>query len=90
MWIYGALLVLAAGDSDAEDSLSRRMLPVYVKEAQTYSLAVESAPDRPGETLEAKVTVRATGNPRFVVHVSLRVLGRPRRRDTFPARACSS
>jgi len=41
-------------------------------------LAVESAPDRPGETLAAKLTVRANGNQRFVVPVSLRVLGKPR------------
>jgi hypothetical protein len=41
-------------------------------------LAVESAPDRPGETLEAKLTVRANGNQRFVIPVSLRVSGKPR------------
>jgi hypothetical protein len=41
-------------------------------------LAVEPAPDRPGETLQANVTVRANGNQRFVVPVSLRVLGKPR------------
>ena len=41
-------------------------------------LAVDSVPDRPGETLQANLTVRANGNQRFVVPVSLRVLGKPR------------
>ena len=41
-------------------------------------LAVEPVPDRPGETLQGNVTVRANGNQRFVVPVSLRVVGKPR------------
>jgi hypothetical protein len=41
-------------------------------------LAVDPVPDRPGESLEAKLTVRANGNQRFVVPISLRVLGKPR------------
>jgi hypothetical protein len=41
------LLVLAAADPD--DSLAKKMLPIYVKELKSYSLAVESAPDRPLE-----------------------------------------
>jgi hypothetical protein len=41
-------------------------------------LSVDPVPDRPGESLEAKLTVRANGNQRFVVPVSLRVLGKPR------------
>jgi hypothetical protein len=41
------LLVLAAADSD--DSLAKKMLPIYVKEVETYSLAVESAPKKPLE-----------------------------------------
>ncbi len=41
-------------------------------------LAVETVPDRPGETLQANVTVRANGNQRFVVPVALRIGGRPR------------
>ena len=40
-------------------------------------LAVDSVPDRPGETLSANLTVRANGNQRFVVPVSLRVFGKP-------------
>jgi hypothetical protein len=47
MGILSLILVLAA-DEPAE-SLSKQMLPIYVKEAQTYSLAVASAPDRPLE-----------------------------------------
>ena len=42
------------------------------------NLAVEPVPDRPGETLQANFTVRANGNQRFVVPVSLRISGRPR------------
>jgi hypothetical protein len=45
--MLGLLLVLAAADPD--DSLAKKMLPIYVKEAETYSLAVESAPKQPLE-----------------------------------------
>ncbi len=55
-------------------------------------LAVDPVPDRPGESLQANVTVRANGNQRFVVPVSLRVVGKPRtvaggrgRDGVFPA-----
>jgi hypothetical protein len=47
MSILGLLLMLAA---DAPtDSLAKKMLPIYVKEVETYSLAVVSAPDKPLE-----------------------------------------
>jgi hypothetical protein len=36
---------------------------------------VPAVPDRPGQTLTARVTVRANGNQRFVVPVTLRVAG---------------
>lgn len=49
MVLFSLLLVLAAADAD--DSLSKKMLPIYVKEAEAYSLAVESAPKK---TLELK------------------------------------
>jgi hypothetical protein len=42
MSILSLILVLAAADAD--DGLSKKMLPIYVKEVETYSLAVESAP----------------------------------------------
>jgi hypothetical protein len=42
-------LILALAAADPDDSLSRKMLPIYQKEAEAYSLAVESAPDRPLE-----------------------------------------
>ncbi|HEY7314804.1 MAG TPA: hypothetical protein VH643_35985 [Gemmataceae bacterium] len=44
MGILSLILVLAAADTD--DGLSKKMLPIYVKEAQAYSLAVESAPKK--------------------------------------------
>src|SRR5438876_6836334 len=47
MGILSLLLVLAGADPD--DSLSKKMLPIYVKEVETYSLAVESAPKQPLE-----------------------------------------
>jgi hypothetical protein len=43
MTILSLLLVLAA---DPDDGLSKKMLPIYVKEVETYSLAVESAPQQ--------------------------------------------
>jgi hypothetical protein len=41
----------------------------------TINLAVPAVPDRPGETLTAKLTVRANGNQRFVIPVTLTVAG---------------
>jgi hypothetical protein len=42
MSILGLLLLLPAAEPD--EGLSRKMLPIYVKEVETYSLTVESAP----------------------------------------------
>jgi hypothetical protein len=39
----------------------------------TISLTVPSVPDRPGETLTAKVAVQANGNQRFVIPVTLQI-----------------
>jgi hypothetical protein len=44
MSIFSLILVLAAADAD--DSLAKQMLPVYVKEISEYSMAVESAPKK--------------------------------------------
>jgi hypothetical protein len=44
MSILSLLLMLAAAAPD--DNLTKKMLPIYVKEAETYSLAVESAPNQ--------------------------------------------
>src|SRR5215469_5178330 len=44
MTILGLILVLAA--DDPADSLAKKMLPIYLKEAAEYSIAVESAPKR--------------------------------------------
>jgi hypothetical protein len=43
-----ALLLMAAPD-DPADTLAKKMLPIYLKEAEAYSLAVESAPTKPLE-----------------------------------------
>jgi hypothetical protein len=45
--ILSLYLVLAAADPD--EGLAKKMLPIYLKEVESYSLAVESAPDRPLE-----------------------------------------
>ena len=44
MLILGLTLLIAAPDPD--DGLAKKMLPIYVKEAEAYSLAVESAPKK--------------------------------------------
>jgi hypothetical protein len=44
MAMLSFLLVLAAADPD--DGLAKKMLPIYVKDASEYSLAVESAPKK--------------------------------------------
>ena len=38
------LVLVVLNAADPEDGLSKKMLPIYVKEVETYSLAVESAP----------------------------------------------
>jgi hypothetical protein len=40
-------LLIAFIAADAEDGLSKKMLPIYIKEAESYTLAVESAPTQP-------------------------------------------
>jgi hypothetical protein len=42
--MVGLGLMLLAIAADPDDSLSKKMLPIYVKEAETYSLAVEPSP----------------------------------------------
>jgi len=44
MWLLTLVLMLHAADAD--DSLSKKLLPIYVKEAESFSLAVESAPEQ--------------------------------------------
>jgi hypothetical protein len=44
MEILSLILVLAADDPG--EGLAKKMLPIYVKEVEGYSLAIESAPDR--------------------------------------------
>jgi hypothetical protein len=44
MSILSLLLVLAGADPD--DGLAKKMLPIYVKEASEYSIAVETAPKK--------------------------------------------
>ena len=44
MGILSLLLIMAADKAD--DGLSKKMLPIYVKEVEAYSLAVESAPKK--------------------------------------------
>jgi hypothetical protein len=45
MGLLSLVLVLAA--DEPVERLAKKMLPIYVKEVETYSLAVESAPNRP-------------------------------------------
>ncbi len=47
MSVFSLLLVLAADDPG--EGLAKKMLPIYVQEVESYSLAVESAPARPLE-----------------------------------------
>src|SRR5262245_46251994 len=53
MGILSLLLILAA-DAPVE-SLAKKMLPIYVKEVETYSLAVESAPTQALERMKEPV-----------------------------------
>jgi hypothetical protein len=42
--IFILSFLLAAGSEDPNDTLAKKMLPVYLKEAADYSIAVETAP----------------------------------------------
>jgi hypothetical protein len=42
--MYALLLTLALAAADPDDGLAKNMLPIYVKEVETYTIAVESAP----------------------------------------------
>src|SRR5262245_7104925 len=44
MWIL--TLLLAAGADEPADTLAKKMLPIYVKEAEAYSFAIETAPKK--------------------------------------------
>ena len=76
MNILPLALLLAA---DPGDGLAKKMLPVYVKEAATYSIAVESAPKTPLELKKEPVfewANLARGTTQGVVFLWLRD-GRP-------------
>ena len=42
-------LLLLLGADDAAETLTKRLLPIYVNDAAEYAIAVESAPDKPLE-----------------------------------------
>src|SRR5262249_13319579 len=42
-------VTLSSSAAEPDTSLAKKMLPIYVKEAETYSIAVESAPKQPLE-----------------------------------------
>ncbi len=44
MYSLSFMLLLAAADPD--DGLAKKMLPIYTREVEEYSLAVESAPKK--------------------------------------------
>jgi hypothetical protein len=73
-----AVLLLAAA-ADPDDGLAKKLFPVYVQGAETYSIAVESAPDKALELRKEPVfewANPARGNTQGVVFVWLRD-GRP-------------
>src|SRR5690242_14281165 len=53
MGIFSLILLLAAADPD--EGLSKKMLAIYVKEAAEYTIAVESAPNKPLELTKEPV-----------------------------------
>jgi hypothetical protein len=52
MGILSLLLALPAAD---DNSLAKKMLPIYVKEAAAYSIAVDSAPKQPLELMKEPI-----------------------------------
>jgi hypothetical protein len=68
-----SLILLLAG-ADPADSLAKKMLPIYLKEVQTYSLAVESAPKQQLEMKKEPIFEwlnRARGDTQGVVFLWL-------------------
>jgi hypothetical protein len=77
MCLLSLLLMLAADEPG--DGLSKKMLPIYLKEVESFSLAVESAPDRRLELKKEPVfdwQNAARGDTQGVVFLWLRD-GRP-------------
>jgi hypothetical protein len=76
----GALgLMLLLGGADPDDGLAKKMLPVYLKEAEAYSMAVESSPKKVLELKKEPVfewVNRSRGDTQGVVFLWLRD-GRP-------------
>ncbi len=50
---------------------------IYRNRTAMVPLSVPSVPSRPGETLQARLTIVANGNQRFIVPVVLEILGEP-------------
>jgi len=55
--MFALSLFLLAPAADPDDGLARKMLPIYVKEAETYSMAIESAPKKALELKKEPVFV---------------------------------
>src|SRR5579872_1718157 len=76
--VLGLTVPLIAAEPD--DTLAKKMLPIYVKEAEAYSIAVESAPKKPLELKKEPVfewsNPTRNGGQQGVVFVWLRD-GRP-------------
>ncbi|HXG09967.1 MAG TPA: hypothetical protein VNK04_09275 [Gemmataceae bacterium] len=70
--------VYAFADSDQPWLQVERVEPQG--RAAAVCLLVPSVPDRPGETLEARLTIRSNGRQGFVIPVVLAVAGTPRPR----------
>jgi hypothetical protein len=77
MGIFSLLLVLAV--DEPPNRLAKKMLPIYIKEVEAYSLAVETAPDKPLELKKEPIFEwlnAARGDTQGVVFLWLRD-GRP-------------
>jgi hypothetical protein len=57
---------------------------VFRGRVATLPLVVPAVPSRPGETLQANLSITANGNQRFEVPVSLMVAGRPQAAEPVP------
>ena len=73
MGILSLLVALTA--ADPADGLAKRMLPIYVKDAEGYTIAVESAPKKAIELKKEPVFEwlnEARGNTQGTLFVWLR------------------
>jgi hypothetical protein len=75
---------LAVAHATSDQPWLRVGRTVFRGRVATLPLTVPAVPTRPGETLQARLSITANGNQRFEVPVALMVAGRPQAAEPVP------